>query len=240
MMYLWWTLCTLHLLAGQVSYHRWLRSLLFVYVFWVLINSLMCWFCTSALGLILFQIVHAEWTWKAEISMGEFLDVDNTHKALFWSFQAQLSERFGFSTGRTLISSSMTVHLRSYGMKVHSIILQNIVGIMLYIKTFQSLYSNFYIKTSLLGFLIDIHTKACVRADGWDLWYLQASLQSCKSVHLETFFLQIRSFSDILSASICITCPCTAIIKKLMTAGRQEAHWSHRPNRLSGNNNAFF
>ena len=45
------------------SYHRWLSSLLLCLcdVFWVLINSLVCWFCMSALGLILFQIcVQAE------------------------------------------------------------------------------------------------------------------------------------------------------------------------------------
>ena len=41
------------------SYRTWLRSLLLLYlfdVFQALINSLTCWFCTSALGLILFQI----------------------------------------------------------------------------------------------------------------------------------------------------------------------------------------
>ena len=37
------------------SYRRWLRSLLLYlcYVFWVLINSLVCWFCMCALGLVL-------------------------------------------------------------------------------------------------------------------------------------------------------------------------------------------
>ena len=40
------------------SYWRWLRSLLLCssYVFWALINSLVCWFCMRALGLGLFQI----------------------------------------------------------------------------------------------------------------------------------------------------------------------------------------
>ena len=55
---LWWNLCTLYLHACQVSYHRQLRSL-FLYlcdIFWALINSLVCWVCTSTLGLVLFQI----------------------------------------------------------------------------------------------------------------------------------------------------------------------------------------
>ena len=72
---LWWSLCTLYLLACQVRvhplvefmhlvftrmpgerYHRRLRSLLLWLcdVFRVLINSLVCRFCTSALGLVLF------------------------------------------------------------------------------------------------------------------------------------------------------------------------------------------
>ena len=40
------------------SYRRRLGSLLLYlcYVFRALINSLVCWFCTSALGLVLFQI----------------------------------------------------------------------------------------------------------------------------------------------------------------------------------------
>ena len=39
------------------SYHRWLRSLMMCLcdVFWVLINSRVCWFCTSTLGHILFH-----------------------------------------------------------------------------------------------------------------------------------------------------------------------------------------
>ena len=42
------------------SYCRQLRSLLLYlcYTFWALINSLVSWFCTSALGLVLFQIFH--------------------------------------------------------------------------------------------------------------------------------------------------------------------------------------
>ena len=79
-MYLWWSLCTLYLHACLVrvtvdvplvefmylvftrmpgeSYCRRLRSLLLCLcdVFRMLINSLICWFCTSALGLVLFQI----------------------------------------------------------------------------------------------------------------------------------------------------------------------------------------
>ena len=73
-MYLWWSLCTLYLHAFQVrvtigdsglftrvpgeSHHRWLRSLLLYlcYVFQVLINSLVCWFCMSTLGFVPFQI----------------------------------------------------------------------------------------------------------------------------------------------------------------------------------------
>ena len=37
--------------------NQWLGSLLLYlgYVFWALINSLLCWFCTSTLGLVLFQ-----------------------------------------------------------------------------------------------------------------------------------------------------------------------------------------
>ena len=40
-----------------LCYRRWLRYLLYLcYVFRALITSLVCWFCTSALGLVLFQI----------------------------------------------------------------------------------------------------------------------------------------------------------------------------------------
>ena len=68
--YLWWSLCTLEdvplvkfmylaftRMPGE-SYRRRLGSLLLYlcYVFRALINSLVCWFCTSALGLVLFQI----------------------------------------------------------------------------------------------------------------------------------------------------------------------------------------
>ena len=44
------------------SYRRRLRSFLLYlcYIFRVLINSLECWFCTSALGLVLFQIHFVE------------------------------------------------------------------------------------------------------------------------------------------------------------------------------------
>ena len=78
-MYLWWSLCTLHLHACQVRVCRrlrflllylrylfralinslvWLRSLLLYlsYLFRALINFLVCWFSTKALGFILFQI----------------------------------------------------------------------------------------------------------------------------------------------------------------------------------------
>ena len=48
-MYLWWSLCTLYLHACQVSYCRWLRSLLsyLCNIFWALIHSLVCWSCHS-------------------------------------------------------------------------------------------------------------------------------------------------------------------------------------------------
>ena len=44
------------------SYYRRLRSLLLSlrYIFWVLINSLVCWFCRSTLGLVLFQICYSQ------------------------------------------------------------------------------------------------------------------------------------------------------------------------------------
>ena len=68
-------------LPGE-SYHRRLRSLLlyWCYVFQVLINSLVCWFCMSTLGLVLFQVcmswsyvpVRGEeermWTWKPKLA----------------------------------------------------------------------------------------------------------------------------------------------------------------------------
>ena len=46
----------------QVSYCRWLMSLLLYlcYVFQAPINSLVCWFCTSALGFVLFQVTCRE------------------------------------------------------------------------------------------------------------------------------------------------------------------------------------
>ena len=37
------------------SYRRWLGSLLLCDVFWALLNSLVCWFCRSTMGLIAFQ-----------------------------------------------------------------------------------------------------------------------------------------------------------------------------------------
>ena len=45
------------------SYCRWLRSLLLYlcYIFQVLINALVCWFCTSTVGLVLFQIFCFVW-----------------------------------------------------------------------------------------------------------------------------------------------------------------------------------
>ena len=49
-MYLWWSLCTSYLHACQVRVT--LR-----YIFQVLVNSLVCWFCTYTLGFVLFQIV---------------------------------------------------------------------------------------------------------------------------------------------------------------------------------------
>ena len=55
-MSLWWSI--LYLLACQESHPRWLRSLLLCLcdVFPALIISLVCWFCTSALNLVLVQI----------------------------------------------------------------------------------------------------------------------------------------------------------------------------------------
>ena len=59
-MHLWWSLCTLYLHACQVTVTigSRLRSLLLYlcYVFQALINYLVCWFCMSTLGLLLFQI----------------------------------------------------------------------------------------------------------------------------------------------------------------------------------------
>ena len=59
-MYLWWSLCTLYwftCMPGE-DYRRQLGSLLYLrYVFRALINSLVCWFCMSALGLVSFQII---------------------------------------------------------------------------------------------------------------------------------------------------------------------------------------
>ena len=61
--YLWWSFCTLYLhrIPGE-SYHRRLRSLLLhsCDIFWALINSLVCWFYVSALGLVLLQIVTSQ------------------------------------------------------------------------------------------------------------------------------------------------------------------------------------
>ena len=58
-MCLWWGLCALYFtcMPGE-SYCRQRRSLLLYlcYVFWVLINSHALWFCTSPLGLFIFQI----------------------------------------------------------------------------------------------------------------------------------------------------------------------------------------
>ena len=58
-MYLWWSLCTMHLPACQVSYCRQLRLLFLCLrdIFRVLINSLVYWFCAGAVGLFLIQIV---------------------------------------------------------------------------------------------------------------------------------------------------------------------------------------
>ena len=59
-MHLWWSLCTLYLHACQVTVTigSRLRSLLLYlcYVFQALINYLVCRFCMSTLGLLLFQI----------------------------------------------------------------------------------------------------------------------------------------------------------------------------------------
>ena len=56
-MYLWWSLCTLYLHACQMRVTVDDSSLCCcTYVFWALISSLVCWFRTRALGLVLFQI----------------------------------------------------------------------------------------------------------------------------------------------------------------------------------------
>ena len=55
---LWWSLCTCYLLACQVRVtvgDSGLCCFCFCDVFRVQINSLVCWFCTSALGLVLFH-----------------------------------------------------------------------------------------------------------------------------------------------------------------------------------------
>ena len=61
------------------SYRRRFRSLLLYYcdVFRVLINSLVCWFCTSALGLVLFQIYNRQMS--GQIS-------DHSHHSLLMYF----------------------------------------------------------------------------------------------------------------------------------------------------------
>ena len=88
-MYFWWSLCTLYLHRGTStenvllvefmylvftcmpgeSYCRQLRSLLLYlcYVFQSLINSLVRWFCTSAVGLVLFPI-YTYIVWKIRIN----------------------------------------------------------------------------------------------------------------------------------------------------------------------------
>ena len=56
------------------SYCRWLRSLLYLcYVFQALINSLGCWFCTSALGLILFQTCYRKQHYVKVINQSKHL-----------------------------------------------------------------------------------------------------------------------------------------------------------------------
>ena len=64
------TVLVLRILSARGELPRRPRSLLlywcyvFCYVFWVLINSLVCCFCTSALGLVLFQIICMLNEWK--------------------------------------------------------------------------------------------------------------------------------------------------------------------------------
>ena len=58
-MYLWWSLCTLYLHACQVRVtvgSSGLRCCICVMYIECKFNSLLCWFCTSGLGLFLFQI----------------------------------------------------------------------------------------------------------------------------------------------------------------------------------------
>ena len=74
-MYPWWGLCTLYFtrMPGE-SYRRRLRSsLLYLsYVFQALINSLVCWFCTSALGL-LFEIIWGPFSPTESLSAGIYV-----------------------------------------------------------------------------------------------------------------------------------------------------------------------
>ena len=108
-MYLWWSLCTLYLLACQVrvtigttnvplvefmylvftcvpgeSYHMHLGSLLLCLcdIFQALTNSHVSWFCTSTLGLVLFHTVTSSWnayTVTGQLTRGHHLGDVHIH-----------------------------------------------------------------------------------------------------------------------------------------------------------------
>ena len=90
-MYFWWIyLCTLYFtcMPGE-SYCRWLQSLLLCLcdLFWVLIHSFVCQFCTSAVGLVLFKVTtfiqpdkHEMWNWPDN----EVLQLDGQQTISLW------------------------------------------------------------------------------------------------------------------------------------------------------------
>ena len=84
---LWWSLCTCYLLACQVRItvgDSGLCCFCFCDVFRVQINSLVCWFCTSALGLVLF---HSLCTYTTCVSWFRCKPLEHLVQALFiiWS-----------------------------------------------------------------------------------------------------------------------------------------------------------
>ena len=115
-MYLWWSLCTLYLPACQVrvagmpgeSYRRWHWSLLLYScdVFWVLINSLVCWFCHLSLPdtggeervwYMIWLILNSGWSFLTlEVRKG-FGTLSNLPFDSSWSFLIQ-EVRKGFGT----------------------------------------------------------------------------------------------------------------------------------------------
>ena len=76
--HLWWSLCTLYLPACQVRVTVGDSGLCCCDcydVFWVLINSLVGWFCRSALGLVPFQICASFYAYMST-------DLTNTHRCM--------------------------------------------------------------------------------------------------------------------------------------------------------------